>query len=159
MANKGKITQVAAALVVCLFVTNVNAQNFKTSGSVAASEEDIKSLKEFAVKLQDCTPYSMNYKHPLVATFTAEKKIIGLGTDGKCKISETMPSQPGASMSMECNIPSDVMLKYAAAFKAMADKAEQTKSWDMDSGSEFSKISSDVMRSSCVPVLNGKAMR
>ena len=46
MANKGKITHLAAALVVCLFVTNANAQDFKTSGSVAASEEDIKSIKQ-----------------------------------------------------------------------------------------------------------------
>jgi hypothetical protein len=144
-----------------LSVVNANAQDMdiKTSGSVPASEEDVRSLKEFAGKLEDCTPYTMNYKHPLVASFTAEKKIVGKGADGKCKISETMPSQPGATMSMECNIASDVMLKYAAAFQAMADKAEETKSWDMDSGSEFSKISTDVMRSSCVPVLNGKPMR
>jgi hypothetical protein len=95
-----------AACLLLLFGASVHAQSAAPPSAAPAAE-----CREYASKLESCSPYTCTFTHPITGA-TLERKIVGL-TGASCTTMEAMPGKH----TMDCQFPADVRKAVAAFFR------------------------------------------
>jgi hypothetical protein len=94
------------ACVVLAVTASVHAQSPAPASNAPAVE-----CREYASKLDSCSPYTCTFKHPITGS-TLERKIVGL-TGGNCTTVESMPG----THKMQCEFPPEMRKAVAAFFR------------------------------------------
>ena len=95
-----------AACLLLAFAASVHAQSAAAPSTAPAAE-----CREYASKLDSCSPYTCTFTHPMTGG-KLERTIIGL-TTGNCATIEAMPG----THKMQCEFPPDMRKAVAAFFR------------------------------------------
>jgi hypothetical protein len=95
-----------AAIFLLAFAASAHAQTAAPPSAVSAAE-----CREYAVKLEACTPYACTFTHPMTGA-RLERKILGF-TGADCATVEAMPG----NHKMQCEFPADVRKAVAVFFR------------------------------------------
>ena len=102
------------AFVLFAFTGAVQAQPPVPAAAAAAPD-----CRDYASKLESCSPYTCTFTHPLTGA-TLERRIVGLAGP-QCTTTEAMPG----NRTLRCGFPADVR-KAVAAFYREAETGKVT---------------------------------
>ena len=95
-----------AACFAMAFAASAHAQTAAPPSAGPAAE-----CREYAAKLENCTPYSCTFTHPMTGA-SLERKILGF-TGADCTTVEALPGK----RKMQCEFPADVRKAVAVFFR------------------------------------------